>query len=86
MVGSPEVLAEDPTLTAVAWAYGPCKDWQSRTGGPLRSVETDVPGLRVCVAVYTPAFSPWDSLYVGLVVDSRRETRRFSAVSEVLRP
>ena len=86
VVGSPDILAEDPAVTPVAWGYGACSAHDGPGSAPDSQGQEDKASLRVCMAVYTPAAATWSPLYVGLVVDSRRKRRRFSATAEVPPP
>jgi hypothetical protein len=83
VVGNPEVLAEDPALAVIGWGYGPCKAWPQAPEEPPADSETSV---RLCVAVYSPPSPLTAPFYIGAVVDSRSERRRFTAAAEVIVP
>ncbi|MGB0592391.1 MAG: hypothetical protein ACPGU1_22120 [Myxococcota bacterium] len=90
MIGSPEILAEDPRLAVIGWAYGPCNAWPQAADAPTYE-PADESGdaeqaLRLCVAVYLPLTPPASPFYIGAVVDSRLEGRRFTAAAEVVQP
>lgn len=87
LVGNPEILSQDPSLTAIGWAYGPCKAWPQ----PADAFASEPPletatSLRLCVAVYSPPYRQTAPFYLGAVVDSRLEGRRFTAAVEVVSP
>ena len=86
VVGSPDVLAENPTFVSLGWAYGPCHNWPNPTQTPADELETSSASVRLCVAVYTADQSNWTSLYLGIVLDARKQRRRFTAAAEVMKP
>lgn len=72
VVGPPAAIATNVDPTVINWAYGTC-DGANASASPLR----------VCLAVFMPPGELPVGMRVGLIVDSRTESRRFSAIGDV---